>query len=377
MLTYPHVEDYLEYLAGYNTGSQNPAIWISPPNTKISLARYDIQIVDSMANTTMFGSALTDRQGELAVKLILKYRRQFAKLDIDVTPVESPTWRIPLRKLDRTKLIWLEDNSIKIKFPFDDERIQDLRWLRENGQGSSRFNNQTKQWTLGLTEYNINYVVPWGDKNGFEIAPEVSAYFRQILECESDPYEIKLVKDGTSYSITNAANSLKEYVEQHLGNDLVKLVDHAGVLGYTVDADILEYCSQQYGMALEYIGTKHNVYLDPTPEMLSWLFDYARLTNRYPICIYDPTITEQTIDLSGFEEQDIVRFDHNGKTSTSEYDPYDVKVVYAKKIPKSWDFPIPLLVSTQQMMYGGKKLDWLNRAEKIVYFCNAKLRENN
>ena len=83
------------------------------------------------------------------------------------------------------------------------------------------------------------------------------------------------------------------------------------------------------------------------------------------------------MDLSRFEEQDIVRFDQNGKTSTSEYDPYGVKVIYARKIPKSWDFPIPLLVSTQQMMYGGRKLDWINRAEKVVYFCHAQLREDN
>ena len=86
MLTYPYVEDYLEYLAGYEVGM---TALIMPNMTKISLARYDIQIVNSMANSTMFGTALTDRQAELAVKLILKYRRQFAKLGIDVDAKEN------------------------------------------------------------------------------------------------------------------------------------------------------------------------------------------------------------------------------------------------------------------------------------------------
>lgn len=374
MLTYAHVEDYLEYLAGYEVGLSS---LINPPLTgRISLARYDIQIVDSMANTVMFGSALTDRQGDLAVKLILKYRRQFAKCGIDVTPIENPQFRIPLRKINRDKRIWIDDDVIRIQFAYDPERIKDLRYIASQSQGKLWWNAQTKLWSAGLTEYNINYLVPWCEKHGFDIDPKVQELFDRILACEKIPYEIKLVKTDQGYTITNAAQSLLEYIDQHIGDDLVKLIDYAGVLGYTVDADILEQSSEQYGQALEYIGTKHNVYLDPTPEMLEWLFDYAALTNRYPICVWDPNLVNE-LDLSRFEEQDIVRFDQNGKTSTSEYDPYGVKVIYARKIPKSWDFPIPLLVSTQQMMYGGRKLDWINRAEKVVYFCHAKLREEN
>lgn len=374
MLTYAHVEDYLEYLAGYEVGLSS---LINPPLTgRISLARYDIQIVDSMANTVMFGTALTDRQGDLAVKLILKYRRQFAKCGIDVTPIEDPQFRIPLRKINRDKRIWIEDDSIRIQFAFDDERIKDLRYFSSQCQGRNGWNHKTKVWIAGLTEYTVNYLVPWGNQHGFDIDPQLSDLFRKILDCEAVPYEIKLIKTDTGYTVTNAAESLLAYIEEHVGNDLVKLVDYAGVLGYTVDADILEECSNLYGQALEYIGTKHNCYLEPTPQMLEWLFDYAELTNRYPICVWDPNLINE-LDLSRFEEQDIVRFDQNGKTSTSEYDPYGVKVVYARKIPKNWDFPIPLLVSTQQMMYGGRKLDWINRAEKVVYFCHAQLRENN
>jgi hypothetical protein len=297
-----------------------------PNITKISLARYDIQIVDSMANTTMFGTALTDRQADLAVKLILKYRRQFAKLGIDVTPIENPQFRMPPRKMDRTKSIWIEDYKIHVKFPYDNVLIKDLQIFRETSQGRAHYDREAKIWYLALTEYNVNWIVPWGNSNGFEVDHYVQELFAQILESEKQPFEIKLVQHADGYTITNAAPSLNEYINQHIGNDLIKLIDHAGVLGYSVDADLLEKSSQQYGLALEYIGTKHNVYLDPTPEMLEWVFDYAELTNRYPICIWDPNLVNE-LDLTRFEERDIVRFDQNGKTSTSEYDPYGVKVV--------------------------------------------------
>lgn len=379
MISFTHVEDYIELLAGYEPGAN--ALFNSSKYS-FSLARYDVNIVDSMANSTLWnGTALTDKQGELAVKLVLKYRRQFANQGIDIKPIEeNPQWRLPLRTIDRKQSIWLEGDDIVVKFPYNQDRIEDLRKLKESGQGRSSWDRDSKIWRLAITEYTVNYIVTWGQAYQFEIDPMILDMFNLILSVESQPYEIKLIRTANGYEITNAADSLKEYVAEHIGDDFIKLIDHAGILGYTVDADLLEEASVKYGQALEYIGTKHNVYLDPTHELAEWIFNYAELTNRYPICIYDPSplpFDKSLLDLTRFKEEDIVRFDLNGKTKTSEYDPYNVKVIYAKKLPKTWEFPIPLLVSTQHMMYGGRKLDWLNRAEKIVYFCRNIREENN
>lgn len=379
MLQFTHVEDYLELLAGFDPTSSS--LLLTPATPKFSLARYDTAIVTNMASSTIWGqSALTDRQGELAVKLILKYRRQFTNHGIDITPVESPVWRMPLRKVDRESRVWIDNEKILVKFPYDQRKIEEIRQLRDTGQGSAVFDRDNKVWQLGITEYNVNFIVTWAGANSVEVDAEVSALFDQLIICENQPYEIKLVRTDNGYEITNAAASLQEYVAEHIGHDFIRLIDHAGILGYAVGADLLEEASSRYGQALEYIGTKHTVQLEPRLELADWLFDYAELTNRYPICIYDPSplpMNQTLLDLSRFDDADIVRFDLNGKTSTSNYDPYNVKVVYAKKLPKNWDFPIPLLVSTQQMMYGGRKLDWINRAEKIVYFCHTNLRETN
>lgn len=372
MLTYTHVEDYLEYLAGYETGIS--ALLLAPNTHRISLARYDIQIVDSMANSTMFGTALTDRQAELACKLILKYRRQFAKLGIDVTPIEDPQYRIPPRKMDRTKTIWIADGKIHVKFPYDNVLIKDLQTFRESSQGRAYYDRDSKIWYLALTEYNVNWIATWGNSNGFEVDNSVLEIFYQILESEQQPFEIKLVQQGDRYYITNAADSLVDYINEQVGgfntDNLVKLIDHAGLCGYAID-DSIKISS----LALRYIGSKHTIHLEPSPTNLNMIFDYAEITNRYPVCIYNPTLID--IDLSRFEERDIVRFDRNGKTNTSEYDPYGVKVVYAQKIPAAWDFPVPLLVTTFEMMYGGRKIDWTRRAEKIIYYSTTQLRENN
>lgn len=371
MITYTHVEDYLEYLAGYDVGS---AALIFPTHAgRISLARYDIQIVDSMSSNTIFGTALTDRQAELAVKLILKYRRQFNNNGVDIGPIETtPVFRYPPRKIDRSKSIWISDDKIKVKFPYDADLIKQVQEFKVSSEGMAQYHRDDKIWSLGLTEYNINWVVTWGKTHEFEIDQYVQELFARVLACETVPYNIELVRDGEGFKITNASDSLIEFINTHGGfgiDNLTNLIDYSGVCGYDAVACALEYGSP----TLTVFGTIHTTYLEPSDENLNYIFDYAKETGRYPICIYNPTLVD--IDLSRFDEQDIVRFDRNGKTKTVDYDPYDIKVVYAQKIPTTWEFPVPLLVSTFEMMFGGRKMDWTQRAEKIVYLTASKLRD--
>ena len=373
MLTsYKHIEDYLEILAGYD-----PTNFLMPAPATFSLARYDTNIVYSMAGSTSCGLALTDKQGELAIRLVLKYRKQFAAQGIDITPAETPVWRKPLRTIDRTKSVSLEDDQIIVRFPYDTELIAQVKSYIQSSMGSVKWNKDDKTWMLGLTEGNVNWAVAWGESFGFNISTEVRELYDQIIESEQTLYEIKLITTDDGYAITNAAAGMIEYIETKLGgfskDNIVALVDNAGVLGYTVSAAILEEVNKQYDSALEKIGTKHAVHISPDPETLDWIFEYAELTNRYPICIYNPAVAD--LDLSRFKEEDIVRFDRNGKTKTRDYDPYNVKVVYAQKIPTTWDFPVPLLISTFEMMFGGRKMDWAQRADRIIYYTESKLRK--
>jgi hypothetical protein len=329
-----------------------------------------------MASTTVFGTALTDKQAELAVKLILKYRRQFAKLGIDVGPVESPVFRMAPRKMDRTRAVWLDGDNIVVKFPYDNDLIKELQNFREESQGRAWYDRDKKLWNLAVTEYNVNWIVPWAQAKAFDLDHQVQELLAKVLECEQQLYEIKLVQQDVGYAITNAATSLNEYIEQRGGfgkDNLVKLIDYAGLCGYDIDDEIKNHCMEHYPTALVAIGGKHSIHLPPSPENLNMIFDYAEITDRYPVCIYNPTLFE--IDLSRFEEEEIVRFDRNGKTNTSDYDPYRVKVVYAQKIPTTWDFPVPLMVTTFEMMFGGRKMDWTRRAEKIIYYGTTQIRE--
>lgn len=372
MLTFPHVEDYIEILAGYDPGG---TILFNSGKYKFSLARYDVKIVESMANASVWSNmALTDRQGELALKLVEKYRRQYAGQGIDITAIiENPQWRRPLRKVDRTQRIWLEEGQVRIKFPYNQNWIDDIRKFKEVSQGHAEWNHGEKYWSLGLTEYNVNWVVAWGETWKFDIDSVVQELYNKILLAETEPYAITLVQREDRFIITNAAESLINYVEEHLGgfglDNVTRLVDAAGVLGYTVGPGI------KYDELLDLFGPDRLVHVPSTEEgSLDLIFDYAELTDRWPVYIYNPG-TSQTIDLSRFSENEIVKFDPAGRTKTPEYNFYTTKVIYVNKIPKEWSWPIPLLVSTVEMMYGGSRMDWMTRAEKVIHYSYVPLRE--
>lgn len=370
--TMKHVEDYLEYLGGYEaTGTKS----VLRPNvsTNINLARYDINIVDNMAASTVWGTSLTDKQSELAVKLILKYRKQFAKNGFDVSTVENPQFRLPVRKVDRSKTVKIVDDYIELRFPYDTKMINQLQEFRGTSQGSAKFERSEKVWKFGITEHNVSWLLPWAEGCGFDVDAKIHEMLEKIVDCENEPYKLELVKQDDGYTVTNAPSTLLGYLTHTVGTDIVKLIDHSGVCGYSVDQEIMDQAEQEYGPSLKQIATQHSVHITPSPSNLDMIFDYAEITNRYPICVYNPTLFD--IDLSRFKEKDIVRFDRNGKTKTSEYNPYDVKIIYARKIPATWNFPVPLLVTTFEMMFGGRKMDWTRKAEKVIYYGATQIRD--
>jgi hypothetical protein len=376
MISYPHVEDYIELLAGYEPNSQNSALLHPLVSKLVRLARYDVNIVDNMAHNTMWGTALTDGQASLAIKLILKYRRQLTHQGVDITPIEHPKFRIPLRSVDKNKSITIDNNVIHIKFPYNKEYIQSLQNLRDASCGLVKFDHSTKIWQVNITEYTINFIVTWGQINDFEISPSILALLQVIRDCESQPYKLMLVQEDNLLKITNGEQSLIDYINQNCGgfetSNLLNLIDLAGILGYTVDSTLLK----RFPICVSTIAPHHSLHLTPGLENLTKIFDYAKITNRYPIYIYEPGAIglDQSIDLSQFSAEQILKYDHNGKSTREVMDFSEIKVIHACKIPKSWNKPVPLLITTVEMMFGGRKVDWTRRAERIIYYTHSMLR---
>lgn len=377
-----YVEDYIEIINGDRnptTGKLHGLFENTPPI--VSLARYDVAIVNSMSVATSENRALTDKQAALACKIVLKYRKQLANLGIDVDPVENPQYRLSIRVIDRVRRVYVDHDSIALKFPYDPTLIDSIRELAKISQGAWRFDSgDDKVWRLGITETNVVAANGFAKNNNFEIDSEFEELVQLVTDCETQPYEIKLVDTPNGLTVTNAANSLTEYINNWCGFDygnIEQLVDVAPSLGYTVDKEIEEQIVAKYSPRVYNLMTAYESKFSPTvhDDVAKDIIDYADITNRYPIYVYEPNLSGHLLD--GFVNANFTSDDVYRATLLKE-EPITVgkKVIYFHKFHASWTQPIPLLISGQGMMHGGEKSMLLQRAKKVVYFATEVYNNN-
>jgi hypothetical protein len=377
MIKYSTVEDYLEVIAGLKdpvtlkkSATQS---FFGEFDPIVSLARYDTDVLNSMSTAANEGRALTEKQGELAVKIVVKYKRQLAVKGIDVAPVEeNAQWRQALRKMDYTRRLSVANDQIVLNFPYNTELIEELRNFRRESQGTGEWDKDNKQWRFALTEYNLVWLTTWAETRQFEFDNEARRLNQLITDCEAEPYAIELQLTDTGCDIINCSETLRDYINTNLGGfeleNLLRLVDSSSLLGYKVNSEIADLVVAGTSPRFYNLATCREVKLDPTTvaDDLASVLDYADRTERWPVVIYEPDLSGKLLkrltELRG--QNDIAHIlskkDIKSGIPASKY----IHTI----IPVSFD--IPLLISSAGMIYGGDKSLMVQQAQKIVY-CSA------
>lgn len=346
MLTeFTYVEDYMEFIAGWRTRSGKALQLFQNVASPLALARYDVRIVDSLSMQTILDNRpYTDKQAELAKRIVFKYRRQLANLTEPLmVPDTLENFRLGVRQVDRTKSASVHDGVIWLRFPYDTEIIGAVKEFSKKSQGSLHWDNQNKVWKMALTEYNIGLVMTYFKSREFEISQEIEQLFEKVLECEQHPYKIELVNHGDKYTVTNAEDSLLNHLEKTLGDDcwtdLIRLCDYAEIYGYEISEGVKKELDQLVKNKLVRQLICHKKF-GVTLGEFKHVVEYARLVNRLPLHYYTSTILPE-------------------KSSDS--------IVYlgsSTKLPV--DYKINLLVTESSYMIGNRKQQWLQSAEKII-----------
>jgi hypothetical protein len=375
MKTYDFVEDYLEVLAGKRdlAGKISSGYLFGAFSPIVSLARYDTSFLDDLTGSTLAGTSMTDRQAQLAVKIILKYQRQLASKGIDVTPCTNPKYRKSLRYLDRSKRIWSDGSNIYLRFPYDSNMITQLRELLKARQGSAHFDKENKVWVIAVSEYNINFTVSWAKGHNFEVDQPIEQYLEEIITVEQQPYKIQLCRTESGLELTNASPSMLDYIHaQGLSLDdehLHQLVDLSSVLGYTVHEDLVTELDSALGPDLVVFMLRREYELAGAQNQLSRLLRYAQLVNRLPMIIYAPSLSNEHELVTQELGQDQVTLLLNKKLDSIK--EITTPVLFTHK-PINTNDTIPLLISYSGMLPGIEKQMMQQNSEKIVYL-NHKL----
>jgi hypothetical protein len=363
--TLPYIEDYLEVLAGYVT--------VNGKALQFSLARYDVQIIQSMSQQTTSGIAFTDRQAILAHKLVVKYKRQFANHAIDIGFHEdNGHYRLPVRMVDRTRSIRIENGVIHIRFPYESAMIDDLRESGKLLHGNLKFDKDSRSWVAAITEPRLLWLQDLATKYQFELDDLALELLNQVRHAQDQPYLIELKSTGDKFEIVNAEPSLIDHVIEHLGgfglDNATALIDNSSCLGYTVDQKLKQQISDTHNHNQALLLKNREVHIplgDGTA--LDDIVAYADKTQRWPIYIFETVDVVQTQIkslLSKYFTQDqlLIVSAKQRKLDTTGY-----KCVYLTNWQTSWSDRIPLLVTMTALMVGPKKQHIIQQSEKVVY----------
>lgn len=211
------VEDTLEILSGQVARKVN-----------IRVDSKDKNIIVSLGRQVQKGLALTDRQLELALSKITKYRVGLETNMVNVSEIISnPTLRIPLRTIDREHRVFLytvpETNQqrIGVKFTFSKDLDNIWQKLKDVLSGEIEYNSSVR--SVIATEQNLYHIVNAFEDHNFEIDSEIQEIYEkleEILKNRQNFLPSVFVEDG-NYSFKNLSHACAAAIS----NDGVAVTD--------------------------------------------------------------------------------------------------------------------------------------------------------
>jgi len=158
---------------------------------EISLWKGDESVIHSLSNNPIAGRGYTEKQRNLVIRLVRKYRNQLvAALGQPASDaIDLAEFQLNLVELKpMTKSITIEDKKILVSFPYDESLVATIKKFRDlNKAKLVDWDMEKKVWAFDLEELNVvwigNNLVPLGfsvDGNFSKIFEEISMVMENI-----------------------------------------------------------------------------------------------------------------------------------------------------------------------------------------------------
>ena len=335
-----NLEDCLEHLAGMR---ESPV--------KFTIEQTDFTIMNSIARQCFKGMALTDRQSALMKEKLQTYRDQFVNLDWDFDYAVNQL-RQPLRSIDRSKYIKLQDNTIVVRFPFNKT---DICYIHEFA-GTAEGYHHAKGTHIHYFEYNERNVLNLLNrftKKDFAIDDELLEIYNKAKFINDNPAEYLSGIDD-NYNLININSKLALTIQEEVGEASVKTFtklydrrfrygfNHIANLGKARNALMHEIASRKEAMHHSKPST------ESTQDVLNALWEL----DRFPLLVVlDPTHAEEQLYTLANHYRDIL-------------DSNEQSVLFRLEDKDS---------GFNQLVKDRKLNNWVDKTTKVVYISKSKL----
>ncbi len=401
------VEDTIEILAG-----------LRPRKVNIRVDAQDIKLVTSLGRQVAKKIALTDRQLDLSLKKIEKYRSGLEKCDVSVDEILSlKPLKWPLRVIDRTQSIWIENDAeskkpvIMVKYVFSKKFAEIWAKIEENLSAYAGNDKNIKRVTY--TERNLHSVVKGLEPMNFTITDEIREICEKIEKILENPdnFAPYLDYDNGKLILKNSNAKCEEVfskkIENFSDNNILEYVDYAKSLGVSLKSQnllkkIAEISEDSLARKISYeFSSRYRV--DPEKYHLSDLINTINTLNQWPLVvvveennqIFD-TVKAMVDEFAKFvpkekmnvffrlknEQSDHQQFNQYVKDNhLNNYIDSTTKVVFIlrTRIPKpllkaAWSPTTAIITSTHDF---GRMAAYLNDFSTVYYYNNSIAMRNS
>jgi len=394
------IEDALEILAGTTTRAVNIRVDIG-----------EVNLIKSLGRQVARGTALTDRQFELATKKIEKYQKGLEQNSVDVQSLLAlAPLRMPLRQVDRTQSISFVmgiDKKIKLSVKFVFSKKFAAVWSDLQDQLTVSVYEQKGEKQLAVNEQDLYLIVNTLQPMGFTVSDEVVEVYQKIEEIYVNPDNFAPYVDVVDNTLVlkNVNPRCKTYLDKEFtdikDSDFLVFLERVKNCGIYHKTDkIIEKITEISPNKLIkdiLVSEETRFRLNPEEHTTDSLFDILDTLNQWPILV----IVDETKDaisqvktlctalMARLDNSEVTVFFRleNGNTEHEEFNQFvadnhlnnyidsKTKVVFVSKnrIPKplfnaDWKPRTALVTSSYEH---GKTSAYLNDFSTVYYYNNS------
>lgn len=214
------VEDLILYLCDPFNGIDHSRI---VPRDKSVLFSFAAQIRKNLA--------FTERQANLALKILDRNRESYVSIDGFTRLLDNPIYKNTFRIVDSSKTISIvkvnDSEFISVKFPFNHRISNSLNFIHKKV-----YDRNLKSFLIQINEQNITKIVEFG-KNEFDIEDRLISYYNAIKNIKENPNNYLPCLDYNSgLEIKNISQPVKKYFDTNSNGNLLHDVFLSKLMGF-------------------------------------------------------------------------------------------------------------------------------------------------
>lgn len=249
-----YVEDIILELSGVNQSG----LWVGKKPFEVS--NFDLKYIDSFAISLIEGKHLTEPQQKLTMKILLRNKSNLEKIyNFDAEKFFSnPPWKNPPRIIDKSKKIYIENNTVVLKSPYDQKVIETIRTFDKKRY---TFDGNKKQYIFNLDEKCIAFLS--ANFYDFEKDPKIAELNEQInaIKAQPEKYIPMICFENNQFVYKNTHTSIPSPTK----TDLIDVLMETRKYGITVWDDHIEQMLKQdsvYAMSKRFFqGLGHDTFV--------------------------------------------------------------------------------------------------------------------